>query len=177
MVRENRACGHSGPRDANPTQNVAPTFVRWNDSIGDCERKRADMIGNHAEGHICGLLRVEGRGLRAIRQCTRVFFAAQFFQLVEDRTEDVGLVVRDRARELGEVFCALNDCGGALETEPGVDMTLGEWNIFDTSGVSDPGYRLRVELDENQIPNLDATRVVFVHECAARVAIRRKIDM
>ena len=34
-----------------------------------------------------------------------------------------------------------------------------------------------VELNENQIPNLDAARVVFVHERAARVAVRRKIDM
>jgi len=34
-----------------------------------------------------------------------------------------------------------------------------------------------VELDENQIPNLNAARIVFVHERAARVAIGRKIDM
>src|SRR4026207_2515186 len=34
-----------------------------------------------------------------------------------------------------------------------------------------------VELDENQIPNLDAARVVFIHARAAGVAVRRKIDM
>ena len=54
---------------------------------------------------------------------------------------------------------------------------MSERNIFDAAGISEAGYRLRVELDEDQIPNLDATRIVFVHERAARVAVRRKIDM
>ena len=34
-----------------------------------------------------------------------------------------------------------------------------------------------VELNENQIPNLDAARIVLIHERTARVAIRRKIDV
>ena len=37
--------------------------------------------------------------------------------------------------------------------------------------------RVRVELDEDKIPNLDAARIAFVHERAARVAVRRKVDM
>ncbi len=65
----------------------------------------------------------------------------------------------------------------ALETHAGVDVALREWNILDAAGVSDPGYGLRVELDENQIPNLDGARVLFVHQRAARVAVGRKIDM
>ena len=36
---------------------------------------------------------------------------------------------------------------------------------------------IRIELDENQIPNLDAARILFVHERAAGVTIRREIDM
>ena len=36
---------------------------------------------------------------------------------------------------------------------------------------------IRVELDENQIPDFDAARVAFVHQRAARVAVRREIDM
>ena len=35
----------------------------------------------------------------------------------------------------------------------------------------------RVELDKNKVPNLDAAWIFFVHDGAARVAIRRKIDM
>src|SRR4029077_9127980 len=40
-----------------------------------------------------------------------------------------------------------------------------------------PGYRLRIELDEHEIPNLDAAWIVLVHERAASVAVWRKIDM
>ena len=36
---------------------------------------------------------------------------------------------------------------------------------------------IRVELDEDQIPNFNAARIIPVHERAARVAVRRKIDM
>jgi hypothetical protein len=71
----------------------------------------------------------------------------------------------------------LDDRGDALETHSGIDVARREWNILDAAGVADPGYRLRVELDENQIPNLDAAWVFGIHELAARVAIRRKIDM
>src|SRR5207249_2849926 len=98
-----------------------------------------------------------------------VLLAAKSFQLVEDRAKDVGLVVRDCAGELGEVFCALNDCGGALQTQSGIDVTLRK-RPKASVGVS-------VELDENQIPNLDAAWVVFVHERAAGVAVWRKIDV
>ena len=37
--------------------------------------------------------------------------------------------------------------------------------------------RIRVELNENQIPNLDATRVFLVHQLTACVAVRCEIDM
>ena len=92
-----------------------------------------------------------------------------FSSLVEDRAENVGLVVRDRAGEIGEIFCALDDRGDALETHSGIDVTLRQWR--------ERAVRVRVELDENQIPNLDAARIVFVHERAARVAVRSQIDM
>ena len=36
---------------------------------------------------------------------------------------------------------------------------------------------IRIKLDEDQIPNLDAARVAGVHEFSARVAVRGKIDM
>ena len=53
-----------------------------------------------------------------------VFLAAQFFDLVEDRTENVGLVIRDRSGEIGEIFRALDDRGDALETHAGIDVPL-----------------------------------------------------
>ena len=71
----------------------------------------------------------------------------------------------------------MDDRGDALETHSGIDVARREWNILDAAGVSDPGYRLRVELDENQIPNLNAAWILFVHQRATRVAVRRKIDV
>ena len=52
------------------------------------------------------------------------FFAAQFFDLIENRAEDVGLVIRNRAGKIGEIPGALNDCDGALETHSGIDVAL-----------------------------------------------------
>src|SRR5207302_8995146 len=37
--------------------------------------------------------------------------------------------------------------------------------------------RVCIELNENQVPNLEAPRIILVHESSARVAVRRKIDM
>ena len=73
------------------------------------------MIGNDAECDV-DLFLIAFTDRSMFRQGRLVFLAAHSFQLVEDRAKDVGLVVRDCAGELGEVFCALNDCGGALQT-------------------------------------------------------------
>jgi hypothetical protein len=37
--------------------------------------------------------------------------------------------------------------------------------------------RVRVELDEDEVPNLDAARVALVHERAAGVAVRREVHV
>ena len=133
------------------------------------KRKRADVIGDDAKGDVRRLLRVESCGLRAVRQRACVFFAAQFFELVEDRSENVGLVIRDRSGEIGEIFGALNDRGHALETHSGIDVALRQRR--------ESAVRVRIELDEHQIPNLDAARVFFVHQRATGVAVGREIDM
>src|SRR5439155_7549994 len=57
----------------------------------------------------------------------------------------------------------------SLKAHSCIVVTLGER--------SERGIRVRIELDENEIPNLDAARVLFVYECAARVTIGREIDM
>src|SRR6266446_580528 len=71
--------------------------------------------------------------------------------------------------KIGEVFRSLNDGRHAFKAHPGIDVPLRE-------GSKGP-VRIRVELNEDQIPNLDAARVVFVHQRTASVAVRRKIDM
>ena len=79
----------------NPAEHVVAVGVPRLDAICDRKAKRADMIGNNAESHIGGLLRVESRELRGIGQRAAVFPAAQFFNPVEYWPEDVGLVIRD----------------------------------------------------------------------------------
>src|SRR5207244_719996 len=103
------------------------------------------------------------------RQCRRVFFSAQLLQFVENRTKNVGLVIGDRAGEIGEIFCALKDCRRTLKSHSGIDMTLRQWRKR--------AICVRVELDENQVPNLDAARIVGVDELASGVAVWRQIDM
>src|SRR6266566_7676800 len=146
------------------------------------------MIGDDAKGDVDFLLLVlilyggcvSRRRLTETpynRQQAGAFLAAQFFNLIENWAEDIGLVIRNCSGKIAEILGALNDCDGALETHSGIDMARCQWHILGLAGVTAPGYRLCVELDEHQIPNLDAARVVFVHKCAARIAIWREIDM
>src|SRR5439155_14024727 len=98
-----------------------------------------------------------------------IFLAAQFFELIEHRAEDVSFVIGNRAGKIGEIFRALNDRRHALEAHSRVDVPL--WQSRESS------IRVRIELNENQVPNLEALRIILVHESSAGVAIRRKIDM
>ena len=97
------------------------------------------------------------------------FLPAQFLQFVEDRAEDIGLVVRDDAGEIGEIFCALDHRGDALQAHAGIDVPLRQWR--------ERSVRVRVELDENEVPNLDAARVARVDQRALGVTGRREIDV
>ena len=126
--------------------------------------ERADVIGDDAEGDVDLFLFAFASGSMFSEGSTGVFLAAEFFELVEDRAKDVGFVVRNCAGEIGEIFRALNDRGRALETQAGIDVTLRKRRKR--------SVRVGVELDENQIPNLDAARIVFVHERATGVAVR-----
>src|SRR5262245_24967744 len=107
------------------------------------------------------------------RQCRSVFLTAQLFDLVEDRAENVGLVIRRRSGKLGEIFCTLDSCYRALEAHSGIDVARCQWDILGLAGVTAPGYRLRIELDEHQVPNFNAARIVLVYERATRVAVWR----
>ena len=92
------------------------------------------------------------------RQRAAVFLAAQLFDLIENRTKNIGLVIRNRSGKIREIFRALDNCGGALETHSGVDVSLRQRR--------EGPVRIRVELDEDEIPNLDAARIARVHERA-----------
>ena len=126
------------------------------------------MVGHDAKGDV-DLFLLGFVGDSAFQQRARIFFAAQFFDLIENRAENVGLVIRNCTGEIAEIFCTLNDRGHAFEPHSGIDVTLRQG--------CECSIGVRVELNENQIPNLDAARIVLVHECATRVAVESKIDM
>ena len=126
------------------------------------------MVGDDAKRNV-DLLLIGLTSTSVFRNRRSIFFAAQFFQLIENRTENISLIVRDRLREIGQILRTLNDRGHTLEAHPGVDVAL--WQRRKRS------VRIGVELDEDQIPNLDAARILRVHEFPPRVAIRCKIDV
>src|SRR6266404_2876031 len=78
---------------------------------------------------------------------------------IEYGMEDIGLVVRNCAGEFGEAFCALNNRGGTLETEAGIDVTFRQRR--------EAAVGVGVELDENQVPDFEASRIILVHESSA----------
>jgi len=83
--------------------------------------------------------------------------------------ENIGLIIRNRAGEIGQVFCALQDSGHALEAHAGIDMPLGQ-------GCERP-VRVRIELDEYQVPDFHASRVSSIDQRTLRVPGRREIDV
>ena len=127
------------------------------------------MVGNDAEGDI-GFFLLGIAGGAADRQRRAVGLAAEFFQFVEDRAENVGFVVRDACvGKIGQVFCALDDRSDAFEAHTGIDMAGGEGRKR--------AVRVGIELDEDEIPNLNAVCGAFVDERATCVTGGREIDM
>ena len=133
------------------------------------------MIGNDTERYVDFFLFTLTDAFLC-RQRRAVLFAAQFLEFVKDRAKDVGLVVRDGSGKIGEILCALDDRCNALEAHAGVDVSRRERDKRCDRGHR-PGYRVRVELDENEVPDLDAPRIALVHQRATRVAVRREIDV
>src|SRR5205085_12293118 len=96
--------------------------------------------------------------------------AAEFLKLVKDRPEDVGFVIRDfRVDEILKTARALNDRRDALETHAGVNMPgrqRGEGAV-----------RVRIELDEDEVPDLNVAGVALIDERTFRVALGREVHV
>ena len=91
-------------------------------------------------------------------------------QFVKNRAENVGLVIGNfRVGEVGQVLRALNDAGDALKAHAGVHVPGGQRR--------ERAVRVRVELNENEIPDFDAARVALVHQIAFGVAFWREINV
>ena len=166
LQAERAAVADRAAQDA--AEDVVTVGVAGLDAVCDGERKRADVVGDDAEGHVVLLLlRVADR--TGGGQGGAVFLAREFFEAAEEGGEDVALVVGDHAGEVLEVLRALHDAGDAFEAHARVDVAGRER--------AEGAVRVGVELDEDQVPDLHAAGVAAVDERALRVAFGRQVDV
>ena len=154
------------------TQDVVAVRVAGLDPVGDGEPECAQMVGDDTESDIVLLLlgyRDDCTVTRGSGERGTIGAPSQFPDLLEIGAENVCLVVGDRRAEVGEVLRALHDAGNPLESHACVDMAGREGN--------EAPVRIGVELDEDQVPNLDALGASLVDEPALGVAVLREVDM
>ena len=152
----------------NAAQNVVAVAVAGSDAVGNGKRKRANVVGNDAEGNVDFFLFVCALRSRGGKR-GRVFFAGKFFDFAENRRKDVRFVIGNDAGEISEIFRALNNARGALEAHSGVDVLGGKRRKR--------AVRIRVKFHEHEVPDFDAKRRAGVNERSRRVALRRKVDV
>src|SRR5438093_1973982 len=128
-------------------------------SRGECCRQVADSYGRVARA----------TRTAAWRQRGAVFPAGELFDLIENRAEDVGFVIGDGACKVAETARALDERSHALETHAGVHVFRGER--------AERAVRIRVELNEDVIPDFNAFRRTDVDQSASRLALRSQIDV
>ncbi len=103
------------------------------------------------------------------RQCPPVAFAAQLRKLFKDRPEHATVIVRNWFTEILEAFGTLDYAGYAFKTHAGIDMTSRQKR--------ESTVRIRIELNENQIPDLNAKRVSLVDQFSAAIPFQCQIDV
>ena len=154
------------PQDASQ-DIIAPGVARKN-PICDREAERAKMIGDDPECYcrLHGLVRslLVRTGINVL-----IGFSAQLLEGIEDGTEDIGVVVRDPAREIREAICVLDNRTGTLESHAGINMSGGK--------VPKAPIGLGIELNEDEVPDLDALITILVHQQAPGISLRGEVHM
>ena len=160
------AVSYRTPQDA-PQDIIAPGVARKN-PICNREAERAKMIGDNPECHCClhGFVRsvLVRTGINVL-----IGFSAQLLEGIEDGPEDIGVVVRGLAREIREAICVLDNRTGTFESHAGIDMFGGK--------VPKAPICLGIELDEDEIPDLDALITILVHQQAPGISLRGEVHM
>ncbi len=152
----------------NAAEHVVAVIIPGQNAVGDGERQGSDVVGDHAECHIDFFL-PGVTGASRLWQSGRVFFAAEFLDLVKERAKNVCFIIRDDPAEVGEVFRALNDATDALESRASIDV-LGRQ-------IGETAVGIRVELDENEIPDFHALGGAGIDQSSFGVARRSQIDV
>ena len=83
--------------------------------------------------------------------------ARHFLEFIENGAKDVRFVVGDiGVGEVGEIFCALDDRGHALEAHAGVHMLCGERG--------ERAIGVGIKLDEDEVPDFDGAGIPGINE-------------
>ena len=157
----------------NAAEGVVSVAVAGLDAVGDGEAEGAEVVGDDAEGDVDLFLLGDGDDVALLvrfGQRALVVLAAELGQLIKDGFEDIRVVVADlRVLEVGEIFRALDNAGEALEAHAGIDMLRGQR--------SEGAVGVGVVLDEDVVPDLDATGVAAVDELGAfALAVLGQLD-
>ena len=136
LAAEERVVVTNGTAE-NATDDVARLVIAWQLAIGDGESDGADVVGHDTHGDVCLL-------------GSTIFDAAYLGNLVEQRSEDVSVVVGS---------LVLHGADEALEAHACVHVVVGQRLKL--------AIGLAVILHEDEVPNLNDLWVVLVDEVAA----------
>ena len=152
----------------NAAQHVVAAIVAGQNTIGNREAQRADMVSNHAEGDAFAqrilLLR---RGI--LRVDIHILVAGNLLDTAENGAEHVGAVVRHAAGEIREPVGALNHGAGAFKAHACIHMAGRQR--------AEGAVALGVVLNEHQIPDFDTLVAVAIHQTALGIALGGEVHV
>ena len=149
MEPERPPVPHRAAQDS--AQDVIAVRIARLDTVGDGKTQRSNVVGDDPKGHV-HLLLLGVSGAALLRQRGTVFLAAELFDLVEDRAENVCLVVGDfRVLKIRESTGSLDDRSHPLKAHARIHVLRrqrGKGTV-----------RIGVILDEDVVPDLNASGV------------------
>jgi hypothetical protein len=131
----------------NPAQNVIAIRIPRQNAISYGETQCPYVIGYHSKGNINLLL--PGQFSRHVQRESRgVLLPAQGLDLRKYRLEDIGLIIGYQPVKSGKIPRVLNDAAHPLKPHARIDV--GGWQRRKRA------VGIRIELDKNQVPYLNA---------------------
>ena len=160
------AIAHSAAQDA--AQHIVAAVVAGQNTIRNGEAQRADVVGNHAEGHaLAQRFLLLGGGVLWVD--VHILATGNLLDAAEDGAEHVRAVIRHAAGEIRETPGALHHGAGTLEAHAGIHMA-GRQRAEGT-------IALGIVLNEHEVPDFDALVAVAIHQAALRVALGGQVHV
>src|SRR5271165_707085 len=97
-----------------------------------------------------------GQVFAGLGQSSSVRFAAEGRDFLNNRTEHPASVVRNWPSKISKTVCALDNAGNTFKSQPGVHVPSRQRRKA--------AVRIRVQLDEHEVPDFDAQCASLVHK-------------